>query len=341
MAVNDIVTDPELTTVLAASRDTRLQALSLVDQIAAAGPIDGASTEAQLETSKQQKLLITNLAQLRGLHRAANFAARQTKAQTSEARQEVDRLHLQLQNLYYEQRHLQGEITACESFESVSIAPVSLLDQDAEEQVEANPMPVAPANHECEDEYLDKIRSSYCCSVPELAQELIEIKNSHSYQQLPLIPVDEFLALKPEHAADDENALMVARIEHERSEREALEQKRMELLKRKQKLIADNKRRKDDLSNLDKELEKFIDHKRPQTRCLGDQNRLQHGTVCLSHTISEPQKSMSRKAEVSDMRSVITGSRELDLDSHVMLSKELIADSGCYRLISLRQYPNR
>jgi len=65
--------------------------------------------------------------------------------------------------------------------------------------------------------------------------------------------------LKPEHAADDENTLMVARIEHEQSEREALEQKRMELLKRKQKLIADNKRRKDDLENLDKELEKFID----------------------------------------------------------------------------------
>jgi THO complex subunit 5 len=71
--------------------------------------------------------------------------------------------------------------------------------------------------------------------------------------------VEEFLALRPEHADDDENALMIARIEHERTERESLEQKRMELLKRKQKLIADNKKRKDDLANLDKELEKFID----------------------------------------------------------------------------------
>lgn len=52
---------------------------------------------------------------------------------------------------------------------------------------------------------------------------------------------------------------MFARIEHERAEREALEQQRQELLKRKQKLIADNKRRKDDLANLDKDLEKFID----------------------------------------------------------------------------------
>lgn len=52
---------------------------------------------------------------------------------------------------------------------------------------------------------------------------------------------------------------MVARIDHERAEREALEQQRQELLKRKQKLIADNKRRKDDLANLDNDLEKFID----------------------------------------------------------------------------------
>lgn len=82
---------------------------------------------------------------------------------------------------------------------------------------------------------------------------------SHKYTQLPLIPADEFIAQHPEHANDDENELMIARIDHERKEREALEQQRQELLKRKQKLIAENKRRKDDLANLDKELEKFID----------------------------------------------------------------------------------
>lgn len=65
--------------------------------------------------------------------------------------------------------------------------------------------------------------------------------------------------LHPEHADDDENALMIARIGHERAEREALEQQRLELVGRKQKLIAENKKRKDDLANLDKDLEKFID----------------------------------------------------------------------------------
>lgn len=198
MTIDEIVTDTRLVSALHASRDARLQALNLINHISTAD----ISAETQIETSKQQKLLVTNLAQLRGLHRAAFFDARNTKHETAEARQEVDRLHLQLQNLYYEQRHLQGEIAACESYD-------------------------------------------------------------HTYQQLPLIPVEQFLALKPEHANDDENALMIARIEHERSERESLEQKRMELLKRKQKLIADNKKRKDDLANLDNELEKFLDAAKP------------------------------------------------------------------------------
>lgn len=83
--------------------------------------------------------------------------------------------------------------------------------------------------------------------------------HSHKYQQLPLISAEEFLAQNPERATDDENELMFARIEHERAEREGLEQRRQELLKRKQKLIAENTRRKDDLANLDQNLEKFID----------------------------------------------------------------------------------
>ncbi|KAI0022276.1 hypothetical protein F4780DRAFT_212442 [Xylariomycetidae sp. FL0641] len=274
MAVEGIVTDPNLETVLNASRDTRLQALSLVDHIAATGPLENAPTDAQLETSKQQKLLITNLAQLRGLHRAAYFSARQTKSLTSEARQEVDRLHLQLQNLYYEQRHLQGEISACESYESVNPEDPKQVQgvQDVSYQVQEIPgVPKQGQDAQPTTTSIDLIKSSYAVTAAQIAQELIAFQNSHSYQHLPLIPIEEFLALKPEHADDDENTLMIARIEHERTERETLEAKRMELLKRKQKLIADNKRRKDDLSNLDKELEKFIDSAKPITK-LFDKN---------------------------------------------------------------------
>lgn len=48
------------------------------------------------------------------------MSAREAKETTSEVRREVDRLHLQLQNLYYEQRHLRGEINACREFPYVS-----------------------------------------------------------------------------------------------------------------------------------------------------------------------------------------------------------------------------
>ncbi|KAK4097911.1 hypothetical protein N658DRAFT_488812 [Parathielavia hyrcaniae] len=205
MTLDVHITDPSLASVVETSRAAREQAQALVDLIRQAiaananGPIPA---DALTDISKQQKLLNTSLAHLRGLHRAAHFRARETKSQTAEARHEVDVLHLQLQNLYYEQRHLEGEIAACEGFD-------------------------------------------------------------HTYQLLPLIPAEEFLAQHPEHADADEDALMVARIKRERTEREALEQQRLELQKRKQKLIAENKKRRDDLANLDRDLEKFIDAARP------------------------------------------------------------------------------
>lgn len=119
MTVDSIVTDPSLVAVLQISDQARNQAHALL-QLTDNAIQDGASPDQQAEIAKHQKYLLTNISQLRGLHRCACLAARETKAQTAERRQEVDRLHLQLQNLYYEQRHLQGEISACESYEYVS-----------------------------------------------------------------------------------------------------------------------------------------------------------------------------------------------------------------------------
>ena len=74
-----------------------------------------------------------------------------------------------------------------------------------------------------------------------------------------MIPEEEFKALFPEHNESSEHDLMVARIAHEHAEREKLEQARQELLKRKQALITENNKRKEDLASLDQDLEKFID----------------------------------------------------------------------------------
>ena len=114
-----IVTDPYLQSVLDTSTRTRQQCTSLAD-LAEAKAIKASkkpSFEVQAELSKQQGILESCLSELRTAHRNATDQVRNTKQTTTDARQEIDRLHLQLQNLYYEERHLRGEIAACESYE--------------------------------------------------------------------------------------------------------------------------------------------------------------------------------------------------------------------------------
>ena len=118
MAVRDIVVDQSLLPVLNSSAVTREQCDKLLALLDPTG--DSASSNSQetvLAASREQKQLFALLARLRGLNREAILRVRETKQSTAEARQEIDRLHLQLQNLYYEQRHLTGEIAACESYE--------------------------------------------------------------------------------------------------------------------------------------------------------------------------------------------------------------------------------
>lgn len=121
MAIDNIVSEPSLGAVLQTANDARDEAVGLVDLLASVLQTkDGSLTpEVHGDVLKKQKQMFTNIAQLRGLHRAANLNARDTKSVTAEARHEVDRLHLQLENLFYEQRHLRNEILACESYEYV------------------------------------------------------------------------------------------------------------------------------------------------------------------------------------------------------------------------------
>jgi Fms-interacting protein/Thoc5 len=125
MAIQGIVTDSCLLPVLHTSAEARVgcqKLLSLLDPTPT--PSSLPPQEAYLAVLKQQKLLFSLLAQLRGLNRDAIMRVRETKQATAEARQEIDRLHLQLQNLYYEQRHLTSEIAACESYEYVVPLPL-------------------------------------------------------------------------------------------------------------------------------------------------------------------------------------------------------------------------
>lgn len=116
MTVETIVTDPSLQPLLQTSKAALAQTQAILDWLqenAAAAP----SQDLQIQLAKQQKLLHVYLVKLRGLHRKSAFGVRTTKQQTAEARQDLDRLLLQLQNLYYEQKHLLGEISACEDYD--------------------------------------------------------------------------------------------------------------------------------------------------------------------------------------------------------------------------------
>lgn len=198
MPSDELITDPLLLSVLQSAEQAREQSLALVDLIdnfhASSEPSNDASA---LDLSKQQKVLNAHLAQLRSLNRKAILGVRQTKQETSEARQEIDTLHLQLQNLYYEQRHLRGEIAACRDYQ-------------------------------------------------------------HTYENIGMIPTEEFLELHPEFAAASEHEVTEARIKDEHAQRKALEEERQVLLKKKEALVKETTAKKEELAKLDAEMEKWV-----------------------------------------------------------------------------------
>jgi THO complex subunit 5 len=61
---------------------------------------------------------------------------------------------------------------------------------------------------------------------------------------------------------------MIARIEQEHQDRVKLEERRQEKLKQKQKLIAEVKKGKDDLTKLDSMVEKFVEAAEPIRKVL-------------------------------------------------------------------------
>lgn len=76
---------------------------------------------------------------LKKLNRLDKFRTKAARDATSEAKQKVDGLHLQLQNLKYELGHLQKEITKCQQFKSkhedIDLVPVEDFYREAPEEI--------------------------------------------------------------------------------------------------------------------------------------------------------------------------------------------------------------
>ncbi|GAB7358278.1 hypothetical protein MBLNU230_g0428t1 [Neophaeotheca triangularis] len=117
-ATTDIISADDLCVALqtvSQVREQSLALLSLVQTVQNSNP-GGATPDQTSALYKADKNLRAQLAQLRGRNRKAILNTRDTKQATGAWRQEVDELHLSLQNLYYEQRHLRGEIAACRAY---------------------------------------------------------------------------------------------------------------------------------------------------------------------------------------------------------------------------------
>jgi len=126
-----LVTDPFLLSIISTSACALTQALALADLTASnLGSTAPASQPHALHVSSAQKTLYARLTNLRSLNRSLAHTLRNTKLLTSTLRTEIDHLHLSLQNLYYEQRHLAGEISACESYpHRYSLLPLIPLEE--------------------------------------------------------------------------------------------------------------------------------------------------------------------------------------------------------------------
>ena len=211
--------DPEgfLQSIQETVASLREQTKALLDSV---NELHQTSTESRHATSTPEVLkgyqtVANQTTLLRTRNRHLAHLVRQTKTTTAVSRSEIDRLHLGLQNLYYEQRHLEGEITGCEEY-------------------------------------------------------------PHPYAQLPLIGDNRFFEKYPEWLErrmleGDENGergFMIARIDEEKHQREALEAVRLELVKRKTELTSQNAKKKDDLANLDKQLEAFVEVGNLHSSCI-------------------------------------------------------------------------
>lgn len=127
----NLVTDPYLLSILRTSTATREASLALL-RITTSTPSDTDSDSESHNTSiiRAQKNLHAHLSRLRGQNRRLAHLVRSTKAHTSASKSEIDTLHLSLQNLYYESRHLAGEIASCEMFPHKYMA-LPMISEDA------------------------------------------------------------------------------------------------------------------------------------------------------------------------------------------------------------------
>lgn len=98
----------------ASANDVQAVLLKTVEQIASSPSFP--SHDAQSELINSTSALVS---QLRGISRKAHEDVRKGKRKVAESRVAVDNASLTLQNLKYQRRHLEEEISTCKDFRYV------------------------------------------------------------------------------------------------------------------------------------------------------------------------------------------------------------------------------
>ncbi|KAF3850890.1 hypothetical protein F7725_012662 [Dissostichus mawsoni] len=171
--------------------------MSEIQELKANGAKEGS---AEVEQRRMQGCI--HFMNLKKLNRLAHMRLKRGRDQTHDAKQKVDVLHLQLQNLLYEVMHLQKEISKCLEFKSkheeIDLVSESEFYQEAPDEISRphltknDPHQLTLARLDWELEQRKRLAEKYkeCQSTKEKIQKSIEAS----------LPVQEYLAMPFEQA---------------------------------------------------------------------------------------------------------------------------------------------
>lgn len=98
------------------------------------GELQSSGNEDDKASSNLRRQIMTGLVQLRMLNKKAQDSVHQTKDETTRARQELDNIQLDMQNVLYQNKHLRGEIDRCTDYESrhesIDLVPIEEFTKD-------------------------------------------------------------------------------------------------------------------------------------------------------------------------------------------------------------------
>ncbi|XP_034547526.1 THO complex subunit 5 homolog [Notolabrus celidotus] len=184
--------------------------MSEIQDLKASGAKEGC---AEIEQRRMQSCI--HFMNLKKLNRLAHMRLKRGRDQTHEAKQRVDVLHLQLQNLLYEVMHLQKEISKCLEFKSkheeIDLVSEKEFYQEAPEEISRPPLTkndphqLTLARLDWELEQRKRLAEKYKESqaTKEKIQKSIEVKKEHLTSLQPglnaimqaSLPVQQYLSM--------------------------------------------------------------------------------------------------------------------------------------------------